>query len=220
MNVPATCRAGVVLAVALAATLVHAVEPSELNQITFQNKTGDDIQYLFLSPGDSQYWGTDVLGSTRTLKNRDEVSFYIHYPDRCNKFDIYASTSGGSAYRVFDYEICDGKKATVEFTRRNLDAEAPKFTYTTVNVRNATSYEIKYLFFSPGDSNMWGVDQLDTNTTLDPGESLSVLLPQTSGVVRYDVQAIDEDDDTYSFVVDIDPKRGEHTYSIQNSDLD
>lgn len=220
MNASAACRAGVVLAVVLAAPLAFALDPDELNQITFENKTGDEIQYLFLSPGDSEYWGTDVLGATRTLGDDKEVSFFIHYPNKCNNFDIYASTANGRAYLLYDYEICDGKESKVRFTRRNLDAEAPKFTYTTVNVRNGTDYEIRYLFFSPADSDMWGVDQLDTSTTLSPDEALSVLLPQSKQAVRYDVQAIDEDEDTYSFVVEIDPARSEHTYVIEPGDLD
>jgi hypothetical protein len=67
---------------------------------------------------------------------------------------------------------------------------------------------------------MWGVDQLDQETILSPGEVYSVLLPISDEAVRYDVRAVDEDQDTYTFFVEIDPDREEHFYSIENSDLD
>ena len=220
MNIKNIARASVALLCALAAQSSPAVSSDELNLITFENKTGSDINYIFLSPGDSEYWGSDILGSTRVLADGEELGFYIHYPDRCNEFDIYAVGENDEAFLVYGYEICDGKEAKVELTRRNLDAAAPDFEFTTVTIQNQTSYEILYLFFSPGDSEMWGVDQLDQATTMQSGESVSVLLPVTGEVVRYDVQAVDEDEDTYTFSVDINPKVEEHVYAIENADLD
>jgi len=197
-----------------------AIDPDNLNLITFENRTGGDIRYIFLSPSDSTYWGTDILGATRVLNDDEDLGFYIHYPDACNEFDIYAVGSNDDAFLVYDYEICDGREANVRLTRRNLREDAPDFDFTTVEIVNDTDYEIWYLFFSPGDSNMWGVDQLDKETILDPGESISLLLPVGSEETRYDVRAVDEDEDTYTFFVEISPKRDEHTYSIVNSDLD
>jgi hypothetical protein len=197
----------------------HAVDPDNLNLITFKNRTGDDIRYIFLSPGDSDYWGTDILGATRVLPDDEELGFFIHYPERCNEFDIFA-VGEAAAYLVYDYEICDGEPAEVRLTRRNLDEDAPEFTFTTVTIENATDYDIWYLFFSPGDSEMWGVDQLDRSTILTPGETLSVLLPVGEEPARYDVRAVDEDEDTYTFYVEIGADAGEQVFSIVNSDID
>jgi hypothetical protein len=204
----------------LAAVPAGAVDPDNLNLITFENRTGDDIRYIFLSPSDSIYWGSDILGSTRVLNNDQDLGFYIHYPDQCNEFDIYAISASEEAYLVYGHEICDGEEAKVRLTRSNLDEEAVAFSFTTVTIENATDYDLWYIFFSPGDSNMWGVDQLDEETILSPGEVYSVLLPISDEVVRYDVRAVDEDQDTYTFFVEIDPEREEHFYSIENSDLD
>jgi len=220
MNQTSFGRSAAALFLLLAASSSSAVSPDELNLITFTNNTGEDINYIFLSPGDSEYWGSDILGSTRVLADEEELGFYIHYPDRCNEFDIYAVGASESAFLVYGFEICDGEEAEVELTRRNLDADAPDFEFTTVTISNDTDYEILYLFFSPGDSQMWGVDQLDRETTMTPGESVSVLLPVGDAVVRYDVQAVDEDEDTYTFFVEINPKLEDHAYSIVNSDLD
>jgi hypothetical protein len=220
MNIRTAFVGALALGLNVFATSAHAVDPSQLNLITFENRTGDSIRYIFLSPSDSEYWGTDILGSSRVLYDNDDLGFYIHYPDTCDDFDIYAVGGNDEAYLVYGYEICDGKQATVKLTHRNLDASAPNFDFTTVTLANDTDYEIWYLFFSPSDSNMWGVDQLDQSTILSPGDEISVLLPVSKKAVRYDVQAVDEDADTYTFYVDIDPKRSEHRYSIVNSDLD
>lgn len=213
-------RALLALGFGLVATPSLAIDPDNLNLITFENRTGDDIRYIFLSPSDSQHWGTDILGTTRVLHDDDDLGFFIHYPDRCNEFDIYAIGSSDQAYLVYGYEICDGEEADVRLTRRNLNDDAPEFDFTTVELANDTDYEIWYLFFSPGDSDMWGVDQLDRDTILNPGESVSLLLPAESNEVRYDVQAVDEDEDTYTFYVEISPKDDEQEFSIVNSDLD
>jgi hypothetical protein len=197
-----------------------AVDPDNLNLITFENRTGDNIRYIFLSPSDSIYWGTDILGSTRVLNDNQDLAFYIHYPDQCNEFDIFAVGASEDAYIIYGYEICDNSEATVRLTPRNLDENAPEFSFTTVTIENLTGYELWYIFFSPGDSSMWGVDQLDRETTLSTGTSFSVLLPIGDEVVRYDVRAVDEDRDTYTFFVEIDPDQEEHFYSIEIGDLD
>ncbi len=220
MSTQAFSRAALALVACLTAGTASAIDPDNLNLITFENRTGAEIRYIFLSPSDSQYWGTDILGSTRTLADNADLGFYIHYPERCNEFDIYAVGARDEAFLVYNYEICDGTPAEVRLTRRNLDDEAPGFDYTTITIKNDTDYEIWYLFFSPGDSEMWGVDQLDKETILDPGEELSVLLPISNETVRYDVRAVDEDEDTYTFYVEVEPGSDEHVYSIVNGDLD
>jgi hypothetical protein len=220
MNASSIRRHAAALLVVLSSGPALAVDPDELNLITFQNRTGENIRYLFLSPGDSEYWGTDILGSTRVLGDGDDLGFFIHYPDRCNEFDIYAVGASGSAFLLYGYEICDGEEADVRLSRGNLKNEGPDFSYATVRLDNETDYDIWYLFFSPGDSQMWGVDQLDRETILTPGESLSVLLPIGDAPVRYDVRAVDEDEDSYTFYVEVEPGQDEFIYSIENSDLD
>ena len=213
-------KAAMTVCACLAAAQALAVDPDNLNLITFQNRTGNDIRYIFLSPSDSQYWGTDILGSRRVLKDDEDLGFYIHYPDRCNDFDIYAIGGNDNAYEVYGYEICDGEQAELRLSKRDLKADAPAFDFATLEIANETDYEIWYLFFSPGDSSMWGVDQLDKDTILDPGSSVRLLLPLTEEEVRYDVQAIDEDEDTYTFYVEIGPEHDEYLFSVVNSDLD
>jgi len=220
MNIQSCRRALLLICAGLIAAPALAVNPAHLNLITFENRTGDGIRYIFLSPSDSQYWGTDILGSTRVLRDKQDLGFYIHYPERCNEFDIYAVDMSDRAYSLFGYEICDGETAEVRFTSQDLDDDAREFDFTTVEMVNDTDYDIWYLFFSPGDSDMWGVDQLDQETILTPGASVRLLLPVTTGHVRYDVRAVDEDEDTYTFFVEISPTDTDQVFSIVNGDLD
>lgn len=196
------------------------VNPSALNLITFENRTGSTIEYVFLSPGDSSYWSTDILGSSRVLRNGDSLGFYIHYPNHCNDFDIMAIDTNGNAFTLFDYEICDGQEAVIPLFNNALNSSAPSLDLVEVEIENDTGYDIQYLFFSPGDSAMWGVDQLDESTILRTGQSVSLLLPVESYDVRYDVQAVDEDRDSYTFYVQIDDSRDYYNYSVELSDLD
>lgn len=198
----------------------QGIDPSNLNLITFHNETGGTIEYVFLSPGDSGHWSTDILGSQRVLDNRDSLGFYIHYPNRCDDFDIMAIGANGSAFTLFDYQICDGREAHITLDRKSLDESAPQLDLVEIVVENDLNYEIQYLFFSPGDSIMWGVDQLDANTILQPGQSFSVLLPVQDREVRYDVQAVDEDHDSYTFFVEVDNSRDRFTFEVEPRDMD
>jgi hypothetical protein len=67
---------------------------------------------------------------------------------------------------------------------------------------------------------MWGVDQLDRHTTLMPGEDVSLLLPTTNKDVSYDIQAVNEDEDTYTFSVDVRAHQDDMLFRIRNRDLD
>lgn len=197
-----------------------AVDPDDLNNITFRNRTGYDIVYLFLSPGDSGEWGTDILGSSTYFYDDEDRGFYIHYPDRCNNFDIMAIDEDDDAYILWDYEICDNSSETITFTLADLNDEAPDFNLVTVNLYNDTDYDMHYIFFSPGDSGMWGVDQLDDETILGAYETVSLLLPAEGKPTSYDIHAVDEDEDTYTFSVNIDTSRSEWTIPIELSDMD
>lgn len=212
-----------VLTILVATLLVGslgAMNPEELNSITFYNNSGFDIWYLFFSPGDSDEWGADILGTTRTLDDGQEVEFYLHYPERCNTFDFMAIDEDGDSYFVWDYEICDGKPAAIEITLDHYDPNGTaSFNFTEVTLRNDTPYEMYFVFFSPSDSEMWGVDMLDAQTILGPNDQLSLAVPVSKSTVSYDVLAVDEDTDDYSFRVELNSSQSTYTWPIEMSDL-
>jgi hypothetical protein len=195
-----------------------AVDPDELINIQFSNETGYDFHYLFLSPGDSEYWGPDILGSERIFSAGETLGYYVHFPDECNDFDIMGVDEDGDSYILYDYTMCGEEYIT--FTIDDLSTDEPEFDFVELNITNDTGYEVYYLFVSPSDSMMWGVDQLDEETILSYGETLSLLVPVSESSISFDVRAVDEDEDTYTFSTDIRSESSTHDIDINTEDLD
>jgi len=216
-------RKGLVLAVvlmALGAGAAFAFNSDELNKITFVNSTGNDIETLFLSPGDSDHWGPDIIGADSVLADGDSLGFYVHYPETSFKFDIMASDTDGNTFELYDYKFTDGKEAKITFTKKNLNTSKPDFSFATLTITNKTSHELDYLFVSPEDSNAWGVDLLNEDTTLSKGDSEKVMVPIGSNKVTYNLMAADDSDREYTFDLVLDPSKGKSfKASVEDGDL-
>jgi hypothetical protein len=196
----------------------YAFDEDYLNRVTFENLTDQTIEFIFLSPGDSEYWGPEILGSDRILEVDESLGFFIWYPNECDNFDIMAIGEDGSTFIIWDYEICDGTEELIEFVRKDLIEEAPDVDFVNVHIQNET-ISIYYIFLSPADSDMWGVDYLDEVTILETDEYVSFLFPATDEAIEYDLMAIDEDGDEYTFSFDIDLSSDDDVYAIEISDL-
>lgn len=214
-------KISIILFLLIIPVLLFAFDPGWLNNIVFFNGTANDIEYIFMSPGDSDFWGPEILNSERVLESRDNLGFYIFYPDECNDFDILAIDSNGDTLYIYDYTICDGIEETIAFSKRDMAEEEPYFDFITLDIYNEIETEVFYIFVSPADSNMYGVDLLDETTTILPGEYLSLLIPMGEDEVDYDVMAVDEYNDTYSFTYTISQEYGtEQEVAIEMSDID
>jgi hypothetical protein len=212
--------AAVVMALVSAAA-AFAFNPDELNKITFDNSTGKKIEMIFLSPGDSNFWGPDIIGADYFLKDGASLGYYVHYPDKTFKFDIMATDDQGNKFEVRDFTMTDGKEARVKITAKTLNKQAPEFTLATVHIDNNTGHEIQYLFVSPSDSDAWGVDLLDEETTVADGDSHAFVLAVGKDKVKYNLMAVDENSDEYKFNMTIDPKaKKDFSWSIDPEDLD
>jgi hypothetical protein len=182
---------------------LFSFEPEYLNRITFVNKTGADIWYVFLSPGDSDEWGFDILGSERVLEHNNLLSFYIFYPDSENYFDIMAIDEEGNTFVLFDQLVSDESEEVIFITEDNLKDENPGMQLLEVQFENQTEYEMFYLFISPSDSEMWGVDMMDDEQTLMSFDTLSLLAPYGDSEVSYDVLCVDSDNGEYQFSLNV-----------------
>lgn len=201
-----------------AAAWADTFDPSELNHITIANKTGHEIEYVFFSPADSEEWGADVLGSTNTLADGDSRAFYIHYPDSSDKFDFLVIDDQGTSYDLFDQVVQDGKESTITFTPKTAKPDAPALDLANVKVTNKSGEELYYLFVSPADSKMWGLDVLDDQTTLTDGSEYELLVPVTDKPVRYDLLAVTEKGDTYQFTMKLSSSASEYSFDITPGD--
>ena len=206
---------------AVSAAAAFAFNPDELNKITFQNLTGTKIEMIFLSPGDSKFWGPDIIGADYFLKDGATLGYYVHYPDKTFTFDIMATDDQGNKFEVRDFALTDGREGSVKITKKSLNKEAPDFTLATVHIENATGHELQYLFVSPDDSDAWGVDLLDEETTVADGDEHVFVLAVGKDTVKYNLMAVDENNDEYKFNMTIDPtKKKEFTWAVEPSDLD
>jgi hypothetical protein len=198
--------------------MASAFDESDLNLVSFKNSTGQTIEYIFLSPGDSDHWGPEILGSERVLEPGDTLGFYILYPDECNTFDILAVSETGSTFNVYDYEVCDDAEEVIELVEQDLTEDPPDIEFVTIHVRNDT-LALYYVFISPDDSSYWGVDYLDEDTILDMDESASFLFPVSDEATTYELLAVDEEGDEYQFSFDIDADKDDYVFPVEISDL-
>ncbi len=197
---------------------LHAQE-SALNTVRFTNNTGFEIAFLFFSPGDSEFWGPDLLGSEGTLQDGGYREFFVHYPEACGSFDFMAVDTDGDAYLIWDYQVCDGRGANVRVTLDDFQGPAPEMTYVELRLVNELPLEVFYLFISPGDSGMWGVDYLSSAGVLEKGRGSSFLVPAVGDAVGYDIIAVDEESDLYTFSIEVDASREAYQYPIEITDL-
>ena len=138
-------KLSIVLLLLIIPVLLFAFDPGWLNNIVFFNGTANDIEFIFMSPGDSDFWGPEILNSERVLESRDNLGFYIFYPDECNDFDILAIDSNGDALYIYDYTICDGIEETIAFSKRDMAEEEPYFDFITLDIYNEIETEIFYM---------------------------------------------------------------------------
>lgn len=200
------------------ALAAYAFDPSELNKVTFKNNTGEQIQMIFLSPGDSQEWGPDIVGSDYHISNGNSVTYYVHYPNSSFKFDIMATDKKNNTYEIYNYTLKDSTQPTIVFNKSNRTSTVPDFHYVNVTVTNDLDNEIYYLFVSPSDSDAWGADMLDTETTLSAGDTYSFDIP-VSSKVTYNLMAVDENNDEYTFDITLDTNKTKVKVSVEPSDL-
>lgn len=180
------------------------------NTVEFINNTREDIVYLFFSPADSEYWGPDVLGDSRTLSSKGSIEFYISYPNETDSFDFMAIDKLGNVYEIYEESITDGYAAQIVINKTSksdeIDLDTLEEELIGLEIFNETGLELYYLFMSPSDSEMYGIDFMDSETTLQPGASVSVLLFNSDAEVEYDIQGMDAEDDTFSFSLTLDPQ--------------
>jgi hypothetical protein len=132
-----------------------------------------------------------------------------------------ATDDKGNKFEQRDLVVTDGKELSLKLVKKNLNASAPDFTLATVHFENKTGHELQYLFVSPSDSKAWGVDLLDEQTTLADGDTHSIVIPIGKNKVKYNLMAVDENNDEYSFNLTLDPGKAskEFNWSIDASDL-
>jgi len=205
MNVRKSLCASIALAL-IAAVSVFAFDPDELNKITFTNNTGTKIEMIFLSPGDSNFWGPDLVGADYVIKDGGSIGYYVHYPETTFKFDIMATDDQGNRFEMRDFALTDGKEAKVSLTKKNLNATAPDFILATVKVTNYTAMRSSFC------SSLPTIRSLGSRSPGRGNHARRRRYPQHrfavgTDKVKYNLMAVDENNDEYQFDMSLDPNK-------------
>lgn len=199
-------------------------DPDWLNTVTFQNDTGSDIYYLFFSPSDSDIWAPDILGASTIFSNGDTLENYVLYSGASAYFDCQAIDEEGNVYEIYRQRITDKAEAVVRLSKENrtdrVDLDEFEENILQFSVDNLTGSELYYLFISPEDSEEYGIDFMDSESTLTDGDSLEVAVINLGEEFTYDLQAVDEFNQTYSFAVDLNPDLESQYVEVVPGDLD
>lgn len=205
----------------LAVGVSSAAIQDEVNVVTISNQTGNTINYLFVSPGDSGMWGPDVLDSETVLGAGGQAQFYVHYPEACGLFDFMAIDADGASFVLNNQQVCDGTPANVTITKSAYDGSRGSFGKMGVQLQNDTFSQLDFIFVSPNDSAMIGVDMLNAKSVLPVGNAFTLIVPREERTARYQVISFGNDGSRYDFSIELNFSQNENdtvAYKIENSD--
>jgi len=205
-----------VIVVGIATVQAAAFEPAGLNQVTFINNTGYEMHHVFFSPSDSDYWGVDVLGDDVVLADGEELRYFVAYPEECASFDFLGIDEDLDAYSSMEFELCDDAPRTFIIEMEDFQGDMGQPELSVLQLENTLDTDIYFLFVSPSDSDIWGIDVLDSQSIFAPGQSVAVpLLRGSEG--RFDVMAVDAEMERYSFSVVLE-EVGQYEFLIEETD--
>jgi hypothetical protein len=92
-----------------------------LATLAVENDTGHELQYLFISPADSETWGADLLDEERTLADGDSHNIVIPMGTDKVQYNLMATDENDDEY-IFNVTInpAKGKEFTVAIDASDL----------------------------------------------------------------------------------------------------
>jgi hypothetical protein len=117
----------VLVALAVAIAFVQPAAAQEAKQdFTLVNKTGYELNKVFVSPSKSDDWEEDVLGQD-TLANNDSVDIQFHRATKTCKWDLKVIYTVDSSSAVWsDIDLCSVDKITIHYDK-DRDATTANF---------------------------------------------------------------------------------------------
>ena len=202
----------------LAGGPLAASPPGLLHEVTVENRTGFDLHFLYFSPGDSDLWGPDILGSRGVLSRGEAARFFVSLPDAGESFDLLAMGRARNAYELRDLRVPGGGRSRIVLRFDHFSGVGPSFVHARLQLRNLVPEAIRYAFFSPRDSGVWGVDLLGRRRVLATGAILEFLVPVARFRTGYDVLAVGASGRWYQFGVEVSRSRDFYRWAIEPTD--
>lgn len=182
-------------------------EPEYYSQdVYITNSTGVAIVELYISPSDSDDWGSDLLdgeafGAGETVLfeagvvGTAEAAWDILVVDEDGDEITFADVNLSSATALDLHWGSDGQTPTVSIT---VSGEEQYYSQD-LDITNATGVTIIELYISPSDDENWGDDMLEGNAFLaDETMHFSTELVGTADAT-WDIMIVDEDGDEVVF---------------------
>lgn len=183
----------------LLAALGLVTAASAANVEIINNTDGWDIWYIYISPVTSDSWGDDWLGSEILYDGE-----YIVFDVPAGTYDIMLVDEDDDEYIQYGVDVYDyytwsvtlDDLGSVDYSSDYYEGGATVYGDAPVTIYNDTGgYDIWYIYCNPSSYSEWGDDRLGSEILWD-GEEFTFWV---DGGDYYDIQCVDEDDDTYTF---------------------
>lgn len=186
-----------VLFVSAAAGPAAGFEPESLSILAVENNTGYDIDGVYLSPEESDYYGADLLPDGRYLPDGGEESFFLLPGENGSRgFDLSATDTEGFQYRIEGLEIPPSGPVRAVLSLEHHVYGIPRFETAEFMLENHT-VPVFLLFLRPPDTDSWGASVIGSREMFLSGQSVRISIPYMGAAVPYSVFAVDEDFDEY-----------------------
>ena len=176
--------------------IVCGFDSAEMSRVTLENHSGFNMRHVFISPGDSEEWGADILssaGGDEFLYAGGKLHVYVHFQHTHPSFDIWTIDEDFDSYVIRDVQARGNLYIAVG--REHHEPATGKPAFTELILTNASDKDIWFLFFSPDNSEVWGADILTHEGVFEAGNSIRVVLPSEDG--QYDLLGLTETGDNY-----------------------
>ena len=170
------------------------------------------MYFLYVSHEDSDNWEEDVLGDSILWDGESVRVDLSNYPSSI--FDVRAEDEDGDTYTIYGIDVAT-EDLNLTLAHMDLEADQTGDFDGYIEVTNKTGYDIYYLYVSHENSTSWEEDVLG-ESILPNGDSVRVDLTGYASSV-FDVQAKDEDGDTYT-IMGIDVAKQDLTIRLEHLD--
>lgn len=159
--------------------------------VTFTNKYGEAVYYLYLRPQGTADWGEDRLGSSNALSNDETVTIEVaELANGTCVFDVRGTDLAGKDLVVArNLNFCQSNAWTID--PRTTDDGPSSSSITLTNRYGETIY---YLYFRLSGTSDWGADRLGSSNALSEEEEVTIDLPEVAnGNCVFDIRGMSLD---------------------------
>lgn len=180
---------------------------SILAEVNFINDLDWEISSFYISSADSDYFGVEMLSATghEVLSSGGSLTLFM-VPGEYDilLFDVDFDIWSGKCF-ISGSENGETRGGTIYISFNEVDLFYEEFGFIDetydVEIEVYTASQVDYLFFSPSDSNSWGVDNLG-ESTLETGDFYSFSFMKTEPATTFDLLVIFNDGNQLPLEVD------------------